>query len=220
MTLEECLETGELGFYVHGTPRTHGMFTGTSGVLVAHDLIEHVNGLGMIGSVGDELMALGAIWKVRGQWGDVVRGEVGSALSSEQHIAGEIPELYGHFHRGVPMRMEAPPTEGEKFLYEVWDAIADEAIKMVRGDWTTDDEYSFETWEEFLSLGRHLFVAGGVKLEEIWGTNALAANSQFWSIHDEVEGHLQEGFYVEGQEFHLCYGEGDACIVPAEEDDL
>ena len=55
--------SGELGLKIKGMRATEGMAMG-SGLLVAHDLLEHQNGLRAIGSVGDELEALGGIWHV------------------------------------------------------------------------------------------------------------------------------------------------------------
>lgn len=41
----------------------------TEGRLVAHDILEHVNGLDCIGSVADEIEAIGACWHIRGSNG-------------------------------------------------------------------------------------------------------------------------------------------------------
>lgn len=43
----------------------------TDGGILAHDLLEHQNGVEAIGTVHDELMALGAYWYVRGQHGQI-----------------------------------------------------------------------------------------------------------------------------------------------------
>ena len=216
LKVTKCDKTGETGFEIHGQRNTNGMFVGTTGILVAHDLIEHVNGIEMIGGLGDELMALGGIWETRGQWGDMWRGKYANKLSSEKNIAGELPELYRVFLQGVPFRIEIPPyIKDYEELYEFWDdSIAEEGIKMTRGDWS-EDEFDLDKWVEFVEAGRYFFVAGAKKLNDIWETATLQANNQFWAIHDEVEDALTRDIW-EDQLYHLAYGSGAASIVPIE----
>jgi len=222
MTVEVDEETGEVGFKIDGMKSTHGMYVGSTGILVAHDIIEHVNGLEAIGSIGDELMALGAIWEVRGRWGDIVRGNYASALAPEQHIAGELPQLYYHFKRGVPLRWPIPEEDPAfEEHYDLWtDYIAEEGLKMTRGEWMDMDMWDFDSWEEFIEAGRLLFGAGAAKLNELWEDNTLAANSQFWAIHDEVEDHIKRGHLWEGQRYALGYGGGCCSVVELEEDEF
>lgn len=54
-----------------------GINVATSGKLVAHDLLEHPN-IAIIGSIGDELEALGGVLYMRGQFGDISRTVAGS----------------------------------------------------------------------------------------------------------------------------------------------
>jgi len=180
-----------LGFKIDSTP---GDEPGTP-TSIAHDLVEHVNGLEAIGTIGDELMALGAMWKCRGQWGDMQRTEYSSNLTAQQYIAGELPELYYQYRLGTPFGMKIPDKcvikkGGENFTqeYQLWnDDIAEEGIKVTRGDWMDNDLWSIEIWDEFISRGSHLFIAGMLKFSNIWEGDYMRANSQFWAIHEEVQ---------------------------------
>jgi len=59
-------ESGERGFRVVGMPQIEGEITVGDGRLMAHDLLEHLDGVAAVGSVADEILALGALWHVRG----------------------------------------------------------------------------------------------------------------------------------------------------------
>ncbi len=63
----------ELGFKIKGTTAFEGFMACRNGELTAHDLLEHQNGLAAMGTVWDELEAIGGIWQVRGRHGDMAQ---------------------------------------------------------------------------------------------------------------------------------------------------
>lgn len=213
LTLEAkvCDQLGELGLKIGGMKDTNGMYAANSGLLVAHDIVEHVNGLAAIGTIGDELMALGGAWRCRGQWGDIVRGTVGSTLSPEQHIAGDIPELYHLYRSGVPLREEVPNLINEdKEDRELFERILETAKPMVRGNW--DDDWDHKSWVEFSEAAVPLMMKGAIKFTKRWEDD-LIGNSQFWAIHYEVQAVLDTELVQEGQVWRLGYGNGQAKIT-------
>lgn len=54
-------EFGELAMFIQGMRKTTFMYESQSGMTIAHDILEHVNGLNQIGGFEDELQAIGAI---------------------------------------------------------------------------------------------------------------------------------------------------------------
>lgn len=209
------LDMGDQGFEIEGMHQFHDKFVGSTGIIVAHDIVEHVNGLGAIGTIGDELMALGGIWRCRGRWGDIARGTVGSALSGEQYVAGEIPMLYHRFREGTPIRRKIPTfsafqpgmTGAIAEDLAVFEGILETAKPMVRGNW--DDDWDYHSWTEFCEKAVPLMQAGAIKFTKRWGDD-LIGNSQFWAIHDEVEAVIQDHKLFDGQIWTLGYGKGQA----------
>jgi len=106
-----CVEdnvTGELGLIVDGLKQLSNEFMATTeGLIIAHDLIEHQNGIKAIGSIDDELEALGACWWIRGQWGLLREG---SYNSPEEGLARDVGHLGEIFCRGVEFRTYVPRT--------------------------------------------------------------------------------------------------------------
>ena len=78
---------GTTGIVVEGMKRIQYPSAAQEGFLIAHDLLEHVNGIEAIGSVDDELEAMGGCWFVRGKSGQMRRDNYGSMYSPEETIA-------------------------------------------------------------------------------------------------------------------------------------
>lgn len=81
-------------FFIVGHPLQYADFSEedhfTSANATAHDLIEHINGWQNIGTVEDELQALGAAWWTRGQFHNTVtpEGLRGDVANNLQYITG------------------------------------------------------------------------------------------------------------------------------------
>jgi len=73
LNARNCPTTGELGLIPRGITMGEGYVAATEGELIAHDILEHQNGLSAIGSVDDELEALGGLYFVRGWSGQLRR---------------------------------------------------------------------------------------------------------------------------------------------------
>lgn len=85
--------TGELGLKVAAVTNHPEMYAAREGRLIAHDILEHVNGPEEIGDVGDELEALGAIWYIRGRNCDLSRDGTGSAYGPHENVASDVAEM-------------------------------------------------------------------------------------------------------------------------------
>lgn len=201
------------GLIVKGTPMSEGMMADRDGLLVAHDLIEHQNGAEHIGTVWDELEALGGIWHARGQWGDMMQ-KTGSMYSPAQNVASDIVRMFPEWGAdGMPPRKHRlkatkPHDHDEDFL---------EIIAFARHDipreWSDDfagtGAGGFEDMEIYLSEALHRMRTGFRKANRRFARNRFASNSQMRAVKEAVESVIN---YIEfeGQEFLLSYGNGEA----------
>lgn len=76
------------GLIVQGMGETAGVRGAFNSTTLTHDIVEHQNGARNIGTVEDELEAIGAIWVTRGQWGDFAHS--GSGIDV---LAAELSDL-------------------------------------------------------------------------------------------------------------------------------
>lgn len=105
----ECRYSGEHGLLIDGSHDR--LYAATDGVLAAHDIIEHINTVSDIGSVTDELEALAALWWIRGEFNDLRRDNIGSALSPYEHLAYDISLMAEHIGNGVASVPKALKTQ-------------------------------------------------------------------------------------------------------------
>lgn len=213
--------TGEIGLGVVGMPRDETTNAATHGLTIAHDLIEHVNGPERIGTIDDELEALGAIWYVRGQHGELRRDSIGSMYSVEQNIASDITRMFRDwFYAGRPQMSYLPRTRATP---------ADDAIACILN--CADDSWRSELDEEerhaasdaWNAYRAECFVrmrTGYRKARRTWERyGSYAANTQFWAIAEALNDickRMGEGH--EGARFTLRYGKGDATCEEAFDD--
>lgn len=200
--------TGELGFLVKGMQVFNGAFSSVQGDLIAHDLLEHQNGISRIGSIDDELEALGGLWYVRGQFG-VIRP--GSYHSAEHNISADLINLGQYYCGGVEMRTPVPVTRRTDET-DVFEYISDEGARMLRDEMEcTEEEYPQHGKQaEFMSQVIPYMRRGYSKAKRRFG-DGYKANSQFWAIARAVDRCVDE-IYTEGQEFILSYGKGEATM--------
>lgn len=96
------------GLKIVGVPDVDGMAVErTDGVLIAHDLLEHQNGLSEIGTVWDELEALGGIWQVRGRTGDMF---VRNIHTPQVNIASDITRMFPDWQNETRRRVPVTST--------------------------------------------------------------------------------------------------------------
>jgi hypothetical protein len=185
----------------------NGRFTIQSGAVLAHDSIEHQQGTQKIGSIGDEMIALGGICFTRGQWGDLNRNNHGSIFSTEESIAfdlhGPMANLY--FEDGVPFRQKLVKSRDD----DPTDFV-DSVIECARENWVDRyepydeaDVLNQEQIDSYLEACR-TYMLHGAKLAERRYPSAMMANALFWEI-ERVTSKLIDQIEYEGQEFVLSY---------------
>lgn len=185
--------TGTVGLVCGGLPDSDDEpMVSNSGVLIAHDLVEHVNGVKNIGSIKDELQALGAVWFTRGQWGDISRVPA-SYHTPYESLGMDVSQLalkfitgYGDkedLHTGMPKR------EKKDYIQENINSCLEEGKKGVLKELEYNNEASDThgaLLAEFFSIAGRIMRKGYDKIERKF-ESGLRANSLFWSIANAVD---------------------------------
>lgn len=196
---------GILGLVVEGMKLIEYPMAATEGRLIAHDIIEHVNGIKAIGSIDDELEALGGVWFTRGRFNDINR-------PSRTHdpitdLASDVSNLGLIYCGGVNFRKPTPRTRAcdEDVSFE---AIIHEGGKALRDELGFTDMDIGPRYYEYMDACIHWMRRGYRKAVKKHGTG-MRANAMFWNIAESVDKAIRN-LECPGQEFELFYNEGGA----------
>lgn len=220
--------TGELGYVLDDIPRNDDLFmVATDGLTIAHDIIEHVNGLRNIGTIHDEMEALGGIWFVRGQFGALRRDSIGSAFSTEENLAADLSRMWVEWHnevaefrpyRGKPLRLRGDYIDE---VLEVGQTISHHARKNIRAEeeFLHDEEpLDEQAVADYLASARHYFLTGYRKARRRYGGDAHRAYGTFWNIADALDRWVKRAEY-EGQRLRLGYSYARATVQELYDED-
>ena len=210
--------TGNLGLIVKGMAGDNIYSDGT-GSLIAHDIVEHQNGLARIGCPADEIEALGGMW--------FTRGRHGSLFEKRQTFSRNVVEAVGLGDFGLIGRdwwwsdKRWYPRFGQyrTRAHDYDDDFRDilEAAKFgIKSEMDCEGVTDFPM-EEFLENSLHLLRIGFNKARRRWGDGMLATDT-YCAIRDAIEPHAKRVEF-EGQEFLLSYGGGRARCVEFFPDD-
>lgn len=205
--------TGLLGLVVKGLQEIQYPMVAIEGRQIAHDIIEHQNGIQAIGSIGDELIATGACWYVRGQHDDIMRPP--GIHSAYTHIASDIANMGELYIHGVPLRVPVPHTKKHNFDEDFRDCI-NQASPILR---EMIERKHVKTAREYLDCCLHYMRRGACMARKRFRKygGAYGANNMFWNIARAVDDIVNDIDYV-GQEFKLTYSRYDANIVAITDD--
>ncbi len=210
--------SGQLGLKIEGVPEIDYPMAASEGLLIAHDLLEHQQGLSKIGTIGDELLACGGIWYVRGQHADIRRDGIGSALSTEDQMSGDVVNMGQMYVTNEQQMLHIRPP-ARKPACEADESI-DDIIACSRYGLKSELECSFpdgETYdiarrEKYLKLAGWLMRRGynmARRRFERCERSRYYANNMFWNIAEAVDPWCKHAEY-EGQRFRLSYGVNEA----------
>lgn len=206
LTVTEDSEFGGCGLLIAGMRRDETVNPARDGLQIAHDLVEHVNGVGEIGSIDDELEALGAIWFVRGQFGELRRDNVGSMYNVHENIAADVTRMFrdffhGHYVNLKPIRTR--PLDCDSDLR----TILDYAFHDMLGELEIfDREVGAAKRAEYLAVCLPRMRTGYRKAQRKWGS-ARVANNLFWEIESCTRrAATNASADLLGQHYTLVYG--------------
>lgn len=200
------------GLALKGSPTNlDGFMADRDGIMIAHDLLEHVNGPRQIGSVWDELEALGAIWQVRARHGDLFTGRP-SYSSMESNVASDLTRMFADWLSEERYCGPGPFAAGTR-THDYDDSFR-ECIAIARKDIPSEFDGSIEQ-EEFAHVDAYLALAlrrmriGFRKAQKRYGTGFTGSN-MFVAIREAVADCKPE---FEGQEFRLSYDWREATVT-------
>ena len=170
------------------------------GLLIAHDLIEHQNGTDQIGSLDDELEALGGTWYVRGQHADISRPSRGHSPQSD--LASDVLNMARIYNFGVEFHTKVPNTRAHD-QDENFREIIQQAKEDINGEIDSEDRDD-ERLETYFYAALHYMRQGYRKAHKRYESKGrFFANNLFWNIAEVVDSILPVEF--EGQQFELKY---------------
>ena len=196
------------GLIIKGTPSFDGLMADRTGMMIAHDLLEHVNGLKHMGPVWDELEALGAIWQVRGRHGDLMQDRP-SWHSPQSNVAADVVNMFDGWdgEAGGSVRTHAHDYDDD------FRDIIQIARQDIPKNWP---EAKSADIEAYLTVVLHRLRTGFRKAEKRYGAH-FDGHNLFYAVREAVKAVLAVVEY-EGLEFVLTYRDGVATCRPYSEE--
>lgn len=194
----DCPLSGSKAWAIEGSDIYNDDFSGApSGDtrLLAHDIVEHVNGVHNIGSIEDELQALGGVWFTRGHWGDFGR----SIHTPYDNLANDFCEMFRlSLYQGKIKAIEKQkPTDYDCDLKEIL-----KLTKVLIKSECEHDDYSKQDWKHFKKFAKRWSQNGIHKAQKKYG-DINTANRLFNDIKRELD---RETKYADSyQEIRLGY---------------
>lgn len=198
------------GFVLKGCPSFEGLMADRDGTLTAHDVLEHQNGIAAMGSVWDELEAVGGVWQVRGRHGDFATRRP-SYHSPAVNTAADVTRMFMEWEGwNGPHSMRTRAHDYDDDFREILEiARHDIPREYSQEDWGRDDRAKLD---RYLELALHRMRTGFRKAERRFGSG-FHGHSQFCAIRDAVE-RAVKWIDWEGQEYVLRWGNGEATCAP------
>lgn len=204
--------TGETGLKFANMPHLDMPMAILEGRTLSHDLLEHVNGQDMIGGVADEIMAIGAIWFVRGDYCDIIRGPYRDIRSPDEIIAGDMYNIlsnwitsdqdWGDYQLDPDYNAEDSPN------YETSKEILN--VMLGQHNLEPDDEgeidiegeyFDQNVLDEYLEKALIFMCQGYDRAYEKY--DQFQVNRLFWNLAEVVDQFIAKTELIPGQQFKL-----------------
>lgn len=212
LTAKECEHVGEVGITFNSLNIEDAPFVAFNGTIVAHDIIEHVNGIEHIGTVSDEFQALGGVIFTRLDMHRV----------TEQSLMNALLSLISRIYDGIGPFIPPQPETDDDNVFEWIIAVFRELVKIE----LSDEKLEFFPMEEFCDQALQGMRLGYTKQKERFKSKYDACET-FIKIEDAINSYFKlpsEYSYgasmlltpeYEGQEFILTVinDEGDIKVV-------
>lgn len=201
------------GLILKGVQMTDGMMGERGdGTMIAHDLLEHLNGVQNIGTVWDELEALGAIWQLRGRHGDLGRETIHSPAFN---VASDASRMFFDWvrdsdTRGTPLRKTPTRTDYEDDFAEIVDLTRSQVLEEAR----YQEDVKLDRLDEYLTEVRDRMRIGFRKAWRKYGGGWRGPN--YFQQVREAAARAAKMVDYEGQEFILRYCQYDNDVRPAD----
>jgi len=199
LTVKTDIQTGELGLCFASLVINPDLYMVTSDpIQIAHDYCEHVNGIPAIGSIHDELEALGGIQYVRGYNEVLRRDSAGSMYSFDQNLASDISRMWGERGYIDFVSWTGEPADLDtNIIYEARLSMLQEYEGMI-----------YSEYRDYLQSAAAYMAQGYEKASQRYESQGQA-NDLFWAMYEAVE-HLP--IECEGQQFQMHVNETEARV--------
>lgn len=195
LTAKQDFQTGELGYCFDSLNINDELVMVGDSLLLAHDLLEHQNGLGSIGSIHDELIALGGILFVRGYDQVLRRDNSGGVYSFDESLASDVVRMYGELSY-----IDFIPTD----KIESDNGIIDSVVTLAREGIIEEYDRAGITFSEYKAYIDSIasYMQQGYDLAEKRYTSQYDACQLFWTLEEALRPHCDNVEY-EGQQLEL-----------------
>ena len=199
--------SGFTGLFVQGMNYAE-LDVATSGEMLAHDIIEHVNGKDEIGSIEDELQALGALWALRARHGELRRGEV-MWVTPEEAIGHDLSAMATEVYFGAYIPPKIPRTYAHYFD-ESFEIILAEGQELFERElrYMQDDDGDTKQLEHYWNMVISNMRIGARKLKRQHGSFEAAAR-KFWNIREAAHRYIDAN-YSGFETYRLSFDENNA----------
>lgn len=212
INLTATADIGELGLKIDGVPTIDYPMVATQGLMIAHDILEHQQGFQKIGTIGDELIALGGTWYCRGEYFDMRRNPR-PVKAPHDDIASDVANMGLMV---IEENRKIYTKVGNHYAYSNIDIDIDEIIyvanKNIRKvleccDHNLSNQEVDDKIGIYLNAAKNLIAQGYTMANRRFKGEQYAANRLFWDIAKEADKIIS---MVEraGQRFKLSYGGG------------
>jgi hypothetical protein len=202
------------GLGLRDIPAADDYMADRDGTLTAHDVLEHVNGPRAIGTIDDELEAMGAAWYVRGQHGRI-RRDYGGFNGPHADIAADVSRMAVEFLNGAHVAVAAIPRTRACDADADIDDILTRAEESARAECRHDAApYDGERLALYFKAARARMRLGYRKAARKYRDVNVCA--LFWHVADAVGRAVKSGDLFAGAEFRL-HVDMRACRATCEE---
>lgn len=207
-TLEvfEDRESGETGLKFGNMPDLDMPTAILEGRTLAHDLFEHVNGQEMIGGIADEIMAIGAMWYIRGEYSDIVRGQP-SYRSPDEIAAGDLYNIFVDWLRADREWGDHEFDQGYDPTDTYINEIGVEFFQLMVSQYNVEDEaedeeFTQEELDYYIAYGLKCLCQGYDRAHEKYKDQYMV-NSFFWEVAEVASTFIKQTELFCGAEYKL-----------------
>lgn len=187
-----------LGLVIYGMDiEGKSLMAARSGNLLAHDMLEHLDGPENIGCPYDEMMALGVLWFVRGHDWHMGNPEGKYVASPPDRLAWDICTLWEDLNEAEEIdRWDGPEPDCDA-IEEIEGIIERAKSKIIR-----EEDYAHH-YDNFFAAVRSRMVEGYNKAQEVYGDRiyALELYQEVARVGSDLIGSIK--YCNEGQPFAI-----------------
>ena len=206
----KCIEdrnTGVIGLILADMPQNDDTNAASEGLLIAHDILEHQNGAKCIGTIDDELEALGGLWYVRGQHGELRRDGRGSMHNVHENIASDLARMFrdhlcGHYVGKAP---KTKACEADTDFQEIINYALEQIPQELDSEELQNPEL-YKLRDDYIKVCLSRLRIGYRKAFRKYNKHGrFFANDLFWAITKATDNYCKHAEYPEA-EYALTFG--------------